>query len=115
MQFGRTLARLLFAIRHANPKFGPVRISKADIKDGFYRLFLRATDCLRLAIVLPRYEGEPQLIGIPSPALWAGFSCLLPSAQCPKQYVILPTNDPSPLRYTPILTEWSNMPLRETT
>ena len=65
MQFGRTLLRLLFAIRHADPKFGPVRISKADIKDGFYRLFLRAADCLRLAIVLPKYEGEPQLIGIP--------------------------------------------------
>ena len=65
MQFGRTLERLLFAIRHADPKFGPVRISKADIKDGFYRRFLRAIDCLRLAIVLPKYEGEPQLIGIP--------------------------------------------------
>ena len=65
MQFGKTLERLFFAIRHADPKYGPVRISKADIKDGFYRLFLRAIDCLRLAIVLPKYEGEPQLIGIP--------------------------------------------------
>ena len=45
--------------------FGPVRASKADIKDGFYRLFLRALDCLRLAILLPKYDGEPQLVGIP--------------------------------------------------
>ena len=65
MQFGLTLDRLLFKIRHADPKFGPVRISKADIKDGFYRLFLNAQDCLRLAIVLPRYDDEPQLVGIP--------------------------------------------------
>ena len=35
------------------------------MKDGFYRMFLRARDLLRLALVLPKYEGEPQLIGIP--------------------------------------------------
>ena len=34
-------------------------------KEGFYRLFLNALDCLRLAIVLPKYADEPQLIGIP--------------------------------------------------
>ena len=28
-------------------------------------MFLRARDLLRLALVLPKYEGEPQLIGIP--------------------------------------------------
>jgi hypothetical protein len=65
MQFGHALSRLLYQIRHANPKYGPVRQAKHDIKDGFYRLFLKATDCLRLALVLPRYPGEPQLIGIP--------------------------------------------------
>ena len=40
MQFGGTLPRLLKDIRHANPKFGPVRACKHDIKDGFYRLSL---------------------------------------------------------------------------
>ena len=65
MQFGWALHRILTIIRHANPKFGPVRAAKADIKDGFYRLFLRALDCLRLALVLPKYKDEPQLIGIP--------------------------------------------------
>ena len=65
MQFGWALHRLLTIIRHADPRYGPVRASKADIKDGFYRLFLKALDCLRLGLVLPKYAGEPQLIGIP--------------------------------------------------
>ena len=65
MQFGRTLARLLHEIRHANPRFGSPKLAKHDIKDGFYRMFLHARDCLRLALVLPSYEGEEPLIGIP--------------------------------------------------
>ena len=65
MQFGHALDRVLCHVRHANPKCGPVRTSKHDIKDGFYRLFLRARDSLRLSIIPPRHPGEPQLIGIP--------------------------------------------------
>ena len=65
MQFGGTLRRLLWLARHANPKYGPVLGCKLDTKDGFYRMFLDALDCLHLAIILPRYEGEPQLIAIP--------------------------------------------------
>ena len=65
MQFGRALHRILYRIRHANPRYGPVLASKHDIKDGFYRMFLNATDCPRLALVLPQYEGEPQLVAIP--------------------------------------------------
>ena len=65
MQFGGALPRILYLIRHANPRFGPLRLSKQDIKDGFYRLFLRVLDCLRMALILPRYEGEPQLIAVP--------------------------------------------------
>ena len=42
-----------------------MRTSKHGIKDGFYRLFLRAQDSLRLSIILPRHPGEPQLVGIP--------------------------------------------------
>ena len=52
-------------IRHANPSHGPVHICKYDIKDGYYRMFLNANDCPRLSIILPRYEGEEQLIAIP--------------------------------------------------
>ena len=65
MQFGGALDRLVFFLRHANRIFGPPRIAKQDVKDGFYRLYLLALACLRLAIVLPKYDGEPQLLAIP--------------------------------------------------
>ena len=65
MQFGGALHRVLRRVRHANPRYGPTFLSKHDIKDGFYRLFLAAKDCPRLAIILPRYEGETQLVAIP--------------------------------------------------
>jgi hypothetical protein len=64
MQFGRALPRILWLLRHANPKFGPARLAKYDVKDGFYHLFLRALDCLCLALVLPKYEGKTQLVAI---------------------------------------------------
>lgn len=65
MQFGRTLWRLLFRIHHANDHFGPVFMSKIDLSDGFYRLWLRPEDTMRLAVLFPSREGEPPLIGIP--------------------------------------------------
>jgi len=40
MQFGRALERILYHIRHANPKYGPVYLSKVDLSDGFYRVGL---------------------------------------------------------------------------
>ena len=79
MQFGWALPRILYAIRHANPKFGPTRLSKQDVKDGFYRLFLRALDCLRLAVVLPKYENECQLVAIP-------MSCTMGWVQSPPTF-----------------------------
>jgi hypothetical protein len=65
MQFGGALQRVLHNVRHANPKFGPVHLSKYDIKDGFYRMFLKPSDCPRLAVILPLYKGEEQLVAIP--------------------------------------------------
>lgn len=65
MQFGGTLERVLHAVRHADPRHGPVYLSKYDIKDGFYRLFLQANDAPMLAVALPNYEGEEPLIAIP--------------------------------------------------
>ena len=65
MQFGGTLSRILHAVRHADPAYGPVFLSKYDIKDGFYRLFLDADDCPMLGVTLPRQEGEEPLIAIP--------------------------------------------------
>ena len=65
MQFGGTLPRLLWLLRHANPAKGRVFLSKFDIDNGFYRLFLDADDALKLATLMPKYEGEEQLLAIP--------------------------------------------------
>ena len=83
MQFGGALYRLLTEIRNANPKHGPVHMAKYDIKDGFYRIHLRPEHCLKLAIILPQYDGLPPLVAIPfvltmgwknSPPTFCGFS-----------------------------------------
>ena len=74
VQFGHALSRVSHHLRHANPRCGPVRTSKHDIKDGFYQMFLRPRDSLRLSIILPKHPGEPPLIGIP-------MACTM--VQCP--------------------------------
>ena len=65
MQFGRALWRLLDKIHHANANFRPVYLSKVDLSDGFFRLWLRPEDTLQLAVLFPTRKGEPPLIGIP--------------------------------------------------
>ena len=82
MQFGGTLKRIMTHTRRANPKFGPPRLGKTDCKDGFYRLYLRAQDLLHLALLLPRYEGEPQLIGIP-------MSCTMGWTESPPTFSVM--------------------------
>ena len=58
MQFRGTLPRILEAIRHAEPGFGSVYLSKYDIKDGFYRLFLEAGDTPMLTVTLPTMKAR---------------------------------------------------------
>jgi hypothetical protein len=65
MQFGGALSRILWLLRHADPSQGPVYLAKFDISDGFYRMFLRPEDTLKLSVLMPRYEGEPQLVAVP--------------------------------------------------
>jgi len=65
MQFGRTLHRLLCRLQHSDPKYGPVYMAKFNIKDRFYRMFLAPANSPRLAIILPRYNGEDQLVALP--------------------------------------------------
>jgi hypothetical protein len=65
MQFGRALDRFLYRLRHANPRFGPTYMSKIDISDGFYRVWLAARSAVKLAVVLPSMPGEPPLVAIP--------------------------------------------------
>jgi hypothetical protein len=79
MQFGGTLGCLLHSTRHANPAFGPTYLSKYNIKDGFYCMFLRANDCPHLAIILPLYPGEEQLVTIP-------MSCIMGWVESPPTF-----------------------------
>ncbi|NJN71149.1 MAG: hypothetical protein HC801_13350 [Nitrospira sp.] len=65
MQFGRTLERILYQIRHANPRFGPVYLSKVDLSDGFYRIQLNGSAIAKLAVALPRFPNEEQLLALP--------------------------------------------------
>ena len=65
MQFGRTLWRLLYHIHHANSKYGSVFMSKVDLSDGFYQLWLRPEDTHCLAVLFPSRKDEPALVGIP--------------------------------------------------
>ena len=65
MQFGRALERILYMIRHSNPKFGHVHLGKADLSDGFYRLQVADTGILKLAVAFPKYPNEEQLVALP--------------------------------------------------
>ena len=58
MQFGQTLRRILQHIHCANGQFGPVCMSKIDLSDGFYRLWLRSEDTLKLAVLFPTRPGK---------------------------------------------------------
>ena len=65
MQFGCTLRRLLHRIHHANFKFGLVYMSKVDLSDGFYQLWLHPEDMHRLAVLFLSRKIEPTLVAIP--------------------------------------------------
>jgi hypothetical protein len=53
-----------------------------DLKDGYYQLFLKALDCLCLALVLPKFKGEPQLIAIP-------LACTMGWVQLPPSFCVM--------------------------
>jgi hypothetical protein len=65
MQFGRALERLLFRIRQANPRYGPVYMAKVDLADGFYRLWLASRDIPNLGAVFPTHDDEEPLVALP--------------------------------------------------
>jgi hypothetical protein len=100
MQFGRALDRLLYRIRHANPRYGPVHMNKIDISDGFDRVALTADSAPKLAIVLPTQPGELTLVAIPLslPMGWVEF----PPAFCAVTKTVANiTNWRLPRRYAP--------------
>ena len=40
-------------------------MAKFNISNGFYCLFLDPNNAPKLAILMPKYEGEPQLVAVP--------------------------------------------------
>ena len=65
MQFGRALHRVITKVVHVDPKFGPCKLAKIDIADGFYRMWvLCIADILKLGVILP-HNGGPPLVAFP--------------------------------------------------
>ena len=65
MQFGHALERILREILLSNPAFGPVRLMKVDISDGFYRIDVNVDDVPKLGVVFPTEDGEEPLVAFP--------------------------------------------------
>ena len=65
MQFGRALHRVLTQIVHADPTYGPVKLAKIDIADGFYRVWVQLQDVPKLGVALPMAPGQPPLVAFP--------------------------------------------------
>jgi hypothetical protein len=65
MHFAQALERLLFRIRQANPRYGPVYMAKVDLVDGFYRLWLASRDIPNLGAVFPAHNDEEPLVALP--------------------------------------------------
>jgi len=65
MQFGKALHQVLQKILYSNPRFGPVYLSKIDIADGCYCIWLKAEDVPKLAMTFPTRPGEEPLVAMP--------------------------------------------------
>jgi hypothetical protein len=65
MQFGRAFWRILRHLMSANPHLGPVYLSKIDISDGFYRIWVRASDVPKLGVLFPSANGDEYLVRFP--------------------------------------------------
>ena len=78
MQFSGALSRILWLLQHADPDEGLVYMAKFDISDGFYCLFLDPDDTPKLAVLMPKYDGEPQLVAVPL-SLTMGWVSSLPT------------------------------------
>ena len=50
MQFGGTLNQILYRVRHADPRHGPVCTLKLDVTDGFYCMQLKPSDAAKLSV-----------------------------------------------------------------
>ena len=62
MQFGRALPRLLRHIVNADPRLGPVFMSKTDLSDAYMRVWIRIEDVPKLAFVIPEAPGDRDVL-----------------------------------------------------
>jgi hypothetical protein len=65
MKFGRALWRIMITVQHADPRLGPIFLSKVDIVDVFYSILLNINDIPKLGLVVPTEAVEPQVIAFP--------------------------------------------------
>jgi hypothetical protein len=65
MQFGHALHRILHSIVDSDPQYGPVKLIKVDIADGFYRIWLNLDHIPKLAVAIPSLKGEEPLLALP--------------------------------------------------
>jgi hypothetical protein len=65
MQFGKALWQILAAIVRANLSLTQVYLSKVDITDGFYHIWVKANDMPKLGVMLPSEQGQEHLIRFP--------------------------------------------------
>ena len=64
MQYGRALDRLLREIVYADPALGYVYLLKADVSDGFYRIWLCPEDATKLGLIFPSGADEETMVSI---------------------------------------------------
>jgi len=65
MHFAQALEQVLYQVRNANPRYGPLYLSKVDLADGFCQVWLMINSIPQLAVTFPKYPGEEQLVGLP--------------------------------------------------
>ena len=65
MQFGRALHRVLQQVRQADPRQGPVYLSKIDMADAYMRVPLQIGSIAALGALLPKHRNEPPMVAFP--------------------------------------------------
>ena len=54
MRFGGVLQCILQQVLTANPRLGPVYLSKVDLADAYMRLWVRMEDVLFFVVLIPK-------------------------------------------------------------
>lgn len=92
MPFGRALQQILHQVWAANPRFGPVHLSKINIGDGFCGMWIHPRDATKLAVPFPNRLNESKLIAAPN-VLPMGWKNLPPMFSTTTKTVADPVNN----------------------